>query len=93
MHQIRFFRNVIVHLIFSHFLVCRVLPHILVLVSACKIPEFRGLEPNHFPEQPLPRQLKIEPRRIDLPAGFENDWKKINSRRSKAVMIYVTPAE
>ena len=30
---------------------------------------------------------------MELPAGFENDWKKISSRRGKTIKIYVTEAE
>ena len=30
-----------------------------------------------------PRPQKIEPRRMQLPSGFSDEWKKIGSKRSK----------
>ena len=50
-------------------------------------PEFLGYKAASFPEQLPPRQIKYEPRRMDLPPGFEHDWKKIKTRRKTIIIV------
>ena len=40
-------------------------------------PEFSGYRPRVFPGTPAAREVRYEPRRMNLPPGAESDWKKM----------------
>ena len=64
------------------FLVHRPLYNLIVFMSAHQnYPEFSGYRPRVFPGQPAAREVRYEPRRMNLPPGAESDWKKIKTRR------------
>ena len=50
-------------------------------------PEFLGFKAASYPGQPPPRPILYEPRRLDLPPGFENDWKKIKTKRKPIIVL------
>ena len=64
------------------FLVHRPLYNLIVFMSAHQnYPEFSGYRPRVFPGTPAAREVRYEPRRMNLPLGAESDWKKIKTRR------------
>lgn len=60
----------------------RPLYNLIVFMSAVRnLPEFSGYKPRVFPGQPPPIDVRYEPRRMNLPAGAESDWRKIRTRK------------
>ena len=51
-----------------------------------RLPEFEGYQGRPFPGTMVLRPSDIQPRRYDFPAGFENDWRKIGSKKKKFLM-------
>ena len=51
--------------------------------AAKRNPEFLGYKGKPFPGQLPPRPHEIRPRRPKYPKDFQNDWKKIGSKRTK----------
>ena len=69
-------------------LVHRPLYNLIVVVSAIKhFPEFLGYKAASYPGQPPPRPVRYGPRRLDLPPGFEHDWKKIKTKRKIIIVV------
>ena len=52
-----------------------------------RLPEFSGYRSLRFPGTESPPQLRIAPRRLDLPPSFASDWKKIGSKRTEMLML------
>ena len=44
-------------------------------------PEFLGYKPRRFPHKPHPKPVEYSERRLDLPAGFQEDWRKIKTKQ------------
>ena len=56
---------------------------IILYTAAKRNPEFLGYKGKPFPGQLPPRPHEIRPRRPKYPKDFQNDWKKIGSKRTK----------
>ena len=55
-----------------------------------RLPEFSGYKGRRFPGgEQQPRKTQITPRRLDLPQDFQEDWRKIGSKRNKMVTFDV----
>ena len=48
-----------------------------------RLPEFAGYKGRRYPGEQEPRRSLISPRRLDLPRDFQEDWRKIGSKRNK----------
>ena len=56
---------------------------VILYTAAKRNPEFLGYKGKPFPGQLPPRPHEIQPRRVKYPKDFQNDWKKIGSKRTK----------
>ena len=62
----------------------RFLFNIIILNTAAKrLPEFSGYKGRRFPGQMPPPPPIIQPRRMELPPNFVDDWKNIGSKRNE----------
>ena len=56
----------------------------IILAHALRrLPEFAGYKGRRYPGEQEPRRSLISPRRPDLPRDFQEDWRKIGSKRNK----------
>ena len=70
----------------------RFLFNLLIFANALRrLPEFSGNKGRRYPGLEGPKKMQIKPRRLHLPQGFQEDWKKIGSKRSKSVSFEDTP--
>ena len=64
----------------------------VILVHALRrLPEFSGYRGRRYPGEQEPRKTQITPRRPHLPRDFQEDWRKIGSRRNK-MMTFDLPS-
>ena len=62
----------------------RLLFNIIILSTAIKkLPEFSGYKGRRYPGQLPPPPPVIQPRRMELPPNFVEEWKNIGSRRTE----------
>ena len=52
-----------------------------------RLPEFEGYRGRTLQINMTKPKMIIQPRRYNFPVGFENDWQKIGSKRTK-VLVY-----
>ena len=56
-----------------------------------RLPEFSGYRGRRYPGEQQPRKTLITPRRPHLPRDFQEDWRKIGSKRNK-MMTFDVPS-
>ena len=56
---------------------------VILYTASKRDPEFLGYKGKPFPGQLPSRPQKMQPRRVKYPEDFNNDWKKIGSKRTK----------
>ena len=72
--------------LYTSLLVMRFVFNFVILAHALRrLPEFSGYKGRRYPGEQEPRRSLITPRRLDLPQDFQEDWRKIGSKRNKMV--------
>ena len=78
--------------IFFPFSVMRFLFNSLIFCNALRrLPEFSGYKGRRYPGVQGPQKMPIKPRRLYFPPDFQEDWRKIGSKRNNSLTFAVKP--